>query len=46
MEEVGIEFFHYCGKEHLILVDRYSSYPLTAEMRATSTAATTKQLDS
>jgi hypothetical protein len=46
VEEIGINFFHYCSWENLLLVDRCSGYPMTVEMRTTMTAATTKHLNS
>ena len=45
MEMVGIDFFEAAGKTHLLLVDRFSGYPLVHEMRTTTTEATTKRLD-
>ena len=44
MNEVGTDLFDAIGKKWIVLVDRYSGYAWTQELRRTDTATVTGQL--
>ena len=39
MEHVGTDLFEYAGKHYLLVVDRFSGYPLVKQLNKTDTGA-------
>ena len=45
MQHVGSDLFHHAGRDYLLVVDRYSGYPLVAKLSGLSTASIVPHLD-
>ncbi len=46
MEALGTDIFHCGGKDWLVVVDRYSGFPIVRQLHSMSSAAVIRQLDS
>ena len=44
MEHVGTDLFEYAGKHYLLVVDRFSGYPLVKQLNKTDTGAVIRKM--